>query len=257
MCPVSSRQKKRRKRKQSLNPGDPPYEHEHARMELDSHADTTALGKGCVVLQDTGRTVTVEGFDGSIGSMKNVPIVTAAVAYDCLSTFKTFVLIFHEALFVPNLEPNLINPYQLRHQGITVNDVPLSQLEPPDRNMESHSVLSKEEGLHIPLSLEGTMSGFTIRKPTTAEITDADPNKVVYVHMTSDAVWVPHDNSAAKVEQAFRDNLTRGYDFHDKEPRDIGSMQARGQGDCQHVNPEGGFVAGRNGPFQANLSASS
>ena len=64
-------------------------------MELDSHADTTALGKGCLILQDTGRTVTVRGFDGSIGSMKDVPIVTAAVAYDCPATFKVFVLIFH------------------------------------------------------------------------------------------------------------------------------------------------------------------
>ena len=50
-------------------------------MELDSHADTTALGKGCVILQDTGRTVTVEGFDDTIGSLNDVPIVTAALSW--------------------------------------------------------------------------------------------------------------------------------------------------------------------------------
>ena len=60
-------------------------------MELDSHADTTALGKGCVMLQDTGRTVTVEGFDDTIGSLNDVPIVTAAVAYDCPATYKTYI----------------------------------------------------------------------------------------------------------------------------------------------------------------------
>ena len=173
LCPVSSNKRRSKKRRQSLDPGDPPYEHEHARMELDSHADTTTLGKACVVLQDTGRTVTVQGFDGSIGSMKNVPIVTAAVAYDCHSTYKTYVLIFHEALYVPELEPNLINPYQLRHQGIVVNDVPLHHLQPHQRDLEAHSIIGKEESLHIPLSLKGTMSGFTVRKPTSAEIQNA------------------------------------------------------------------------------------
>ena len=50
------------------------------------------MGKGCVILQDTGRTVTVEGFGDTIGSLNDVPIVTAAVAYDCPSTYKTYVL---------------------------------------------------------------------------------------------------------------------------------------------------------------------
>ena len=153
---------------------------------------------------------------------------------------------------MPDLEPNLINPFQLRNQGIIVNDVPIHHLKPHQRDLEAHSIIAKEESLHAPLSLEGTMSGFTVRKPTLAEIHNANPKGVVYVHMTSDAVWKPHDNSAAAVEQAYRDNINRGYDLHDKEPRDIGTMQARGQ-----VNPAGGFVAGRNGPFQANLSASS
>ena len=77
-------------------------------------------------------------------------------------------------LHVPELEPNLVNPFQLRHQGIVVNDVPLFQLPAEQRSLESHSVISKEDGLHIPLSLEGTMSGFTVRKPTTAEIQEGN-----------------------------------------------------------------------------------
>ena len=218
-------------------------------MELDSHADTTALGKGCVILQDTGRTVTVEGFDDTIGSLNDVPIVTAAVAYDCPATYKTYILIFHEALYVSELEPNLLNPFQLRHQGIVVNDVPLFQLPEDQRSMESHSVISREEGLHIPLTLEGTMSGFTVRKPTTAEIQDADQDRVVFVHMTSDMVWQPHSGDVAAAEQELRDNLNRGYDLHQKESRDLGSLQARGQ--CR----EECLVAGRNGPAQATSVA--
>ena len=84
--------KRKRKRKQSLDPGDPPYQHQHARMELDSHADTCAIGDACLVLQDTGRTVTVEGYMESAGSSNEVPVVTAAVAYDCPTTFNTYIL---------------------------------------------------------------------------------------------------------------------------------------------------------------------
>ena len=55
-------------------------------MDLDTHADTCALGSACLILQDTGNTVSVGGFGETIGSMDDVPIVTAAVAYDqCLS----------------------------------------------------------------------------------------------------------------------------------------------------------------------------
>ena len=93
------------------------------------------------------------------------------------------------------------------------------------------------------------MSGFTVRKPTTAEIQNADPKRVVYVHMTSDMEWQPHNGDVAAAEQELRDNINRGYDLHEKESRDLGSLQARGQ--CR----EESYVAGRNGPAQATSVA--
>ena len=74
---------RKRKRRQALDPGDPPYQHQHARMELDSHADTCALGDACMILQETGRTVSVGGFGKAVGTLDGVSVVTAAVAYDC------------------------------------------------------------------------------------------------------------------------------------------------------------------------------
>ena len=59
------------------------YEHEYARLDLDSHADTCAFGREVLVLGDTGRTVDVGGFNESIGSVRDVKIVHLAVAYDC------------------------------------------------------------------------------------------------------------------------------------------------------------------------------
>ena len=226
MCAATSR---KRKRKQSLDPGDPPYEHPHARMELDSHADTTALGSCCVVLQDTGKTVTVEGFGEDVGSVDDVSIITGAVAFDCADTTKTFILIYHQSLYIPSMTTHLVNQYQVRAQGIVVNDVPLSLLPTEQQTKDSHSIISEEDGLHIPLQLQGTMSGFIVRKPTEEEIHNPNPEKVVFVHMTSDKEWQPHATDYAQVEQSLRDNIDRGLNLHLKEPRELGRLQARGQ----------------------------
>ena len=220
---------RKRKRKQPLDPGDPPYlyEHQHARMELDSHADTCALGNCCVVLQDTGRTVTVEGFDDGIGALDDVHIVTAAVAHDCPTTSETWLQVFHEALHIPEMETHLVNPFQVRNQGLIVNDTPLSQLSAEERTKEAHSIIDEDSGLHVPMDLNGTMSGWTVRKPTMEEIQGtADVN---VVHMTSNQRWKPHRKSFAEVEQSLRDDIDRGIDLHLRESREIGRIQARGQ----------------------------
>ncbi len=120
------------------------YEHEFARLELDSHADTCAFGKTCLVLGDTGRTVDVGGFEESIGSVMDVKIVHAAVAYDCPIVFRTYLLIFHEVLYFPDMEDHLGNPCQMRDQGIVVNDVPLQHMPVEERVQHSHSIINEE-----------------------------------------------------------------------------------------------------------------
>ena len=131
---------RKRKREQSIDPGDPPYEHQHARIELDSHADTCAFGSACLVLQETGRTVAVEGFGEAMGLLDDVPIVTAAVAYDCPTTACTYVLIYHESLYILDMTTHLVNPMQMRGQGITVNDVPLQLMSSEERQPQCHSI---------------------------------------------------------------------------------------------------------------------
>ena len=79
-------------------------EYEHARVELDSHADTCAFGDCCLVLKDTGKVISVEGFNRKLGSIPDVSICTVAVAYDCPKTGKTYILLFHEALYIASLQ---------------------------------------------------------------------------------------------------------------------------------------------------------
>ncbi|MGL5936683.1 MAG: hypothetical protein ACRCZI_13800, partial [Cetobacterium sp.] len=67
-------------------------EYQIHRTELDSHADTSACGESCFVVEDSGTYVTVGGFDKSLGSLHKVPICTLAIAYDCPKAFITYVL---------------------------------------------------------------------------------------------------------------------------------------------------------------------
>eukprot|EP00985_Skeletonema_marinoi_P022137 scaffold13946_cov224-Skeletonema_marinoi.AAC.1 len=50
--------------------------------ELDSHANMICLGKHCTVLRRTGRTVRVNAFADSVGSLNNIPVVDAVVVFD-------------------------------------------------------------------------------------------------------------------------------------------------------------------------------
>ena len=121
---------------------------------MDSHADTCALGKDyCAILQDTGRRVTVEGFGNAVQQIKGIPMVPAVVAYDCPIEQQTYMLIFHESLLVPKMKTHLINPLQLRNQGLQVNDTLLQHLDPQQRKHGCHSIIAEDPHLHIPMSL--------------------------------------------------------------------------------------------------------
>ena len=221
----------------AADPGDPPYLHQHTRMELDSHADTCALGGICLILQETGRTVHVEAFDDTV--VQDVPIVTAAVAYDCPATFHTYILIFHEAFYVQDMTTHLLNPFQLRNQGIIVNEVPLQHIEPEKRDPQCHSIISEDPPMHIPLTLNGVMSGFTVRMPTWDEVRDVEQHNVFHVHMTASEEWTPHTDQYSHIEGTLHQTVTRGMTFHDKENRDISHLQVRGQTTVDDLDLEG------------------
>ena len=101
-----------------------------SRSELDSHVNMVVLGKHCFVFDAGihGKTCTVEPFNPSIGTAKKVPIVDAAIAYDCPYLHKTFLLIVRNALYIPSmLDHNLIiPPFILREAGLEVKDTPRS-----------------------------------------------------------------------------------------------------------------------------------
>jgi hypothetical protein len=123
----------------------------------------------------------VSAFSEELGRVKSVPIVTAAVAYDCPLTYQTYILVFHQSLFLEDLTSHIICPNQLRLAGITVNDCPLQFLAPKNRTAESHTIQTGQA--QIQLTMRGVISYFSTRKPTMAELQDT--RSYPHIEMTS------------------------------------------------------------------------
>ena len=78
-------------------------QHNESWMELDTHADTTVLGKSCLIVQDFNKTVSVSGWNASAGSTE-CPTVTGVVAYDHPYTGITYMLVWQQAIYLATSE---------------------------------------------------------------------------------------------------------------------------------------------------------
>ncbi len=94
---------------------------------MDSHADTTVFGRNLLILNYTGRECDVMPYTDTYESVKGVPIVTAATAWTCQDSGQTYIMVFHEGLWMgDSMSNSLINPNQLRAYGCVVQDNPFS-----------------------------------------------------------------------------------------------------------------------------------
>jgi hypothetical protein len=152
-------------------------------MELDLHADTIVLGKNCVVLAYTGRECDVSPYTESYAAIRGVPIVSGATAWTCQLTGETLILVFHEALWMgEEVDHSLVNPNQLRHFGITVQDNPYCRTQ--------MHLSTEDEDVVIPLMSDGTVIHFSSRTPTEKEL-----HECRHVELSSKAEWNPRDVS--------------------------------------------------------------
>ena len=87
----------------------------------------------------------------------------------------------------------LLNPNQLRANGVKVDDVPRQFV-----SSLSHSIYHPATKVQIPLSLDGISSGFVSRKPTWAEY-----EQYPHVELTSPMRWDPSSDQFAKKEETY------------------------------------------------------
>ena len=170
---------------------------------LDSHADSPVVGKHCVILEESQprRTAKVSGFTSELGKPMVVPIVTAAVSYDCEYTGMTHVMVIHNALYFKNMEVNLIPPFMMRLTGLTINECPKFLSTNP--SIEDHSIYFPTNYVRIPLQLEGTISYIPTRAPTAQELKE---NEGQYLLLTPNMPsWDPHTDEFKNQELAMVD----------------------------------------------------
>ena len=72
----------------------------HSTCELDSHDDTIVAGNNCIILHYTGVECDVSPYRSDYESITNVPIVTAATAWQSPITGQTFIIVLNEALWM-------------------------------------------------------------------------------------------------------------------------------------------------------------
>jgi hypothetical protein len=95
----------------------------HGCNEIESHADTIVLGQNSVILQYTGCECDVAPYSDK--PIRNVPIVTGATAITNTQTGETVIFVFNEAIWMGDqLEHSLLNPNQLCHHWVLVQDNP-------------------------------------------------------------------------------------------------------------------------------------
>ena len=135
----------------------------------------------------TSRTADVYPYDSSYKPMVNVPIVTGATAWDDPHSGETYILIFNESLFYgPKLNHSLINPNQIRMNGIGFWDNPFDK--------DKELCIDVERGPVIPLEFKGTKLTFSSRVPSNEELENCH-----HIQMTSPLAWNPHEVILGKV----------------------------------------------------------
>lgn len=162
------------------------------RSELDSHANMIVLGKHAFVFDNIAdRTCEVQPFDPSIGSAKHVPIVDAAIAYECPYSHKVVILLMRNA--------NLIPPFIMCEAGLIVNDTPKIHCDSP--TVEDHSIYFPDANFCIPLQLNGIFSYFHTRNLSNDKVMNCDK-----LFITPDSTnWDPYSSHFGANEESMLD----------------------------------------------------
>ncbi len=171
--------------------------------ELDSHANMVVVGAQATTIRRSGRSAKVRDFSDNCKSSKAVPIIDAAVAYDCPYTMNTILLIVRNALYVPNMAHNLTPLFIMREAGLVVNDVP--RIHCGDRvTRESHCIIDEGLNMQMPLALQGVFSTFPTRALSSEE--QMHCGNLDFIMLTPDLDhWDPHDETYVQNDDSFLD----------------------------------------------------
>ena len=90
--------------------------------ELYSHVNMVVIGAQGMIIQKTGKYADVNAFSSDVGTLSRVPIVDAAVAYDCPFSGRKILMVARNALYVETMDHNLVPPFIMREAGLEVDN---------------------------------------------------------------------------------------------------------------------------------------
>jgi hypothetical protein len=116
-----------------------------AKLEIDNHANMTCFGSNFTAVSFTGEHCEVSPFSEQYATLTNIPIASAAMAWDNPDTGERVILLFHQGLwFGDSLTNSLINPNPCRMNGIELCDDPFD----PNRPL---GIWDPVTDIHIPM----------------------------------------------------------------------------------------------------------
>lgn len=127
------------------------------------------VGRNAYILADLHKSVDVSPFTPDYAPL-TVPLVDAALQYDCPYSGESYTLILRNALSVPSISNNLLPLFLLREAGLQVKEVPKIHIDHP--GVEHHAITFPDTNFCIPLQVWGTFSYFTTYKPTLRQLED-------------------------------------------------------------------------------------
>jgi hypothetical protein len=174
------------------------------RSNIDSHAYASMVGMEVITFQDFKRPVNVSEYEPKGPVDIALKTVSVGMAYDVPGSVRVFIMSVHQAINLPHLPHNLLNPMQMRMNDVVVNEKPKFQCANP-KNL-SHTITVMGEDLNkelvIPLDLRGVVYCFTTRKPTQEELYTYDRYELTY----ESPVYDPTESLYAKQEAAMMDS---------------------------------------------------
>ncbi len=170
--------------------------------ELDSHANMVVVGRQASIISESWIHAKVKPFSNDCGTLERIPIINAAIGYDCLTTSKTYILIVRNALYVKSMEHNLIPPFVMREAGLQVNDVPRIHCG-TNITQDLHCIVANgETHLRIPLRLHGIFSFFPSQALEPSEIENCEEMECVCL-TPEGRDWDPNTSSWDDEEAKF------------------------------------------------------
>jgi hypothetical protein len=174
-------------------------------LELDSHADTTVLGAGTLIIQSYDLPVEVVGYDPQQG-LQMFEKVSSVLTFDHPQDGQVYHLVFHQAIHMPQLDHHLLCPMQCRINDVTVNNVPKFLTRFPTDNTHAIIVQNSDDDsttISFPLHLQGVMSYLPVCKPTAAEW---ETGEIIHINLMAEYLdWDPNDPTYSSQEAAMTD----------------------------------------------------